>query len=149
VYSEPSMWSGLNRSELPMLIEIDFRETAHSRLSNVSKPNLPSILLTAKNNWRCRAGLSLVLYRRAYNIENGGLRLLNSLGMTCVLVKLSRFRKKVITLKNFEDLEDAQQSMRPSWLTLGVALDPPAGVIGFSAGAASRCSSHPASRFPR
>ena len=119
------------------------------RLTNVSKPNIVLYLPPAGKN----TGAAAVVF------PGGGYQLLamdlegteacewlNSIGMTCVLVKY-RVPEVGHFPENTEDLEDAQQAMR---LTRSHAqewgIDPKkVGVIGFSAGAhlAVVLSTHP------
>jgi acetyl esterase/lipase len=109
------------------------------RVTNVSKPNLAVYLPDrAKNNGAAALVFPGGSYiRLAYNIEGTEVcDWLNSLGMTCVLVKY-RVPEEGHYPENVEDLEDAQQAMR---LTRAHAsewhIDPyRIGVIGFSAGA--------------
>jgi acetyl esterase/lipase len=119
------------------------------RVTNVSKPSLAVYSPDpAKNN-----GAAALVFpgggyiRLAYNIEGTEVcDWLNSLGMTCVLVKY-RVPEEGHYPENVEDMEDAQQAMR---LTRAHAsewhVDPNRiGVIGFSAGAhlAAVLSTHP------
>ncbi len=119
------------------------------RVTNVSKPSLTVYPPPAGKNTGAAA---LVLpggayVRLAYNIEGTEVcQWLNSLGMTCVLVKY-RVPEVGHFPANTEDLEDAQQAMRitrehaAAW-----HIDPQKiGVIGFSAGAhlAVALSTHP------
>src|SRR5271154_1708167 len=119
------------------------------RVTNVSKPSLsvypPD---SAKNNGAAALVFPGGSYiRLAYNIEGTEVcDWLNSLGMTCVLVKY-RVPEEGHFPENVEDIEDAQQAMR---LTRTHAsdwhIDPNRiGVIGFSAGAhlAAVLSTHP------
>src|SRR5277367_3973777 len=109
------------------------------RVTNVSKPSLAVYSPDpAKNN-----GAAALVFpgggyiRLSYNLEGTEVcDWLNSLGMTCVLVKY-RVPEKGHYTENVEDLEDAQQAIR---LTRAHAsewhIDPKRiGVIGFSAGA--------------
>ena len=120
-----------------------------TRVTNVSKPNLAVYSPDpAKNN-----GAAALVFpgggyiRLAYSIEGTEVcDWLNSIGMTCVLVKY-RVPEQGHYPENVEDLEDAQQAMR---LTRAHAsewhVDPHRiGVIGFSAGAhlAAVLSTHP------
>jgi acetyl esterase/lipase len=120
-----------------------------TRVTNVSKPNLAVYSPDpAKNN-----GAAALVFpgggyiRLAYSIEGTeACDWLNSIGMTCVLVKY-RVPEQGHYPDNVEDLEDAQQAMR---LTRAHAsewqVDPHRiGVIGFSAGAhlAAVLSTHP------
>jgi acetyl esterase/lipase len=119
------------------------------RVTNVSKPNLTVYSPDpAKNNGAAALVFPGGSYiRLAYNIEGTEVcDWLNSLGMTCVLVKY-RVPEEGHYPENVEDLEDAQQAMR---LTRAHAsewhVDPHrVGVIGFSAGAhlAAVLSTHP------
>ena len=109
------------------------------RVTNVSKPSLAVYSPDpAKNNGAAALVFPGGSYiRLAYNIEGTEVcDWLNSLGMTCVLVKY-RVPEEGHYPENVEDLEDAQQAMR---LTRAHAsewhIDPNRiGVIGFSAGA--------------
>jgi len=119
------------------------------RVTNVSKPTLAVFAPPAAKNTGAAAlvfpGGSYV--RLAYNIEGTEVcDWLNSLGMTCVLVKY-RVPEHGHYPEKVEDLEDAQQAMR---LTRAHArewhINPQRiGVIGFSAGAhlAVALSTHP------
>lgn len=119
------------------------------RVTNVSKPSLAVYSPDpVKNNGAAALVLPGGSYiRLAYNIEGTEVcDWLNSLGMTCVLVKY-RVPEGGHYPENVEDLEDAQQAMR---LTRAHAsewhIDPyRIGVIGFSAGAhlATVLSTHP------
>jgi acetyl esterase/lipase len=119
------------------------------RVTNVSKPSLAVYSPDpAKNNGAAALVFPGGSYiRLAYNIEGTEVcEWLNSLGMTCVLVKY-RVPEEGHYPENVEDLEDAQQAMR---LTRAHAsewhIDPyRIGVIGFSAGAhlAAVLSTHP------
>lgn len=119
------------------------------RVTNVSKPSLSVYSPDpAKNN-----GVAALVFpggsyiRLSYNLEGTEVcDWLNSLGMTCVLVKY-RVPEEGHYPENVEDLEDAQQAMR---ITRAHAsewhIDPHRiGVIGFSAGAhlAAVLSTHP------
>lgn len=108
-------------------------------VTNVSKPSLAVFSPdAAKNN-----GAAALVFpgggyvRLAYDVEGTEVcGWLNSIGMTCVLVKY-RVPEEGHYPENVEDLEDAQQAMR---LTRAHAsewhIDPKrVGVIGFSAGA--------------
>jgi acetyl esterase/lipase len=119
------------------------------RVTNISKPGLAVYAPPAAKNTGAAA---LVLpggsyIRLAYNIEGTEIcDWLNSIGMTCVLVKY-RVPENGHHPDNTEDLEDAQQAMR---LTRAHAaewhIDPKRiGAIGFSAGAhlAAVLSTHP------
>lgn len=119
------------------------------RVTNVSKP---SLAVYAPNSAKNSGAAALVFpggayIRLAYNIEGTEVcDWLNSIGMTCVLVKY-RVPEVGHYPENVEDLEDAQQAMR---LTRAHAsewhIDPNRiGVIGFSAGAhlAAVLSTHP------
>src|SRR5258708_11529335 len=120
------------------------------RVTNVSKPSLAVYSPEPENNNGAAAlvfpGGSYI--RLSYNLEGTEVcDWLNSLGMTCVLVKY-RVPEEGHYPENVEDLEDAQQSMR---LTPAHAskwrIDPNRiGVIGFSAGShlAAGLSTHPA-----
>ena len=118
------------------------------RVTNGSKPTLTVYPPKGKN----RGAAALVFpggsyVRLAYNIEGTEVcDWLNSIGMTCVLVKY-RVPEEGHYPANVEDLEDAQQAMRMTrehaaeW-----GIDPQRiGVIGFSAGAhlAVVLSTHP------
>jgi acetyl esterase/lipase len=119
------------------------------RLTNVSQPNMAVYSPAAgKNN----GAAALVFPGGGYvrlSMELEGTEVcqwLNSLGMTCVLVKY-RVPEKEHYPENTEDLEDAQQAMR---ITRAYAkawgIDPKKiGAIGFSAGAhlAVVLSTHP------
>ena len=119
------------------------------RVTNVSHPSLAAYPPPAEKNTGAAAlvfpGGSYI--RLAYNIEGTEVcDWLNSIGMTCVLVKY-RVPEEGHYPENVEDLEDAQQAMR---LTRAHAaewhIDPNRiGVIGFSAGAhlAAVLSTHP------
>jgi len=120
------------------------------RVTNVSKPTLSVYPPPASHNTGAAA---LVLpggayVRLAWNIEGTEVcDWLNSLGMTCLLVKY-RVPETGHFPENVEDLEDAQQAIR---IARGHAaewhIDPARiGVIGFSAGAhlAAVLSTHPA-----
>jgi len=119
------------------------------RVTNVSKPSLTVFSPDpAKNN-----GAAALVFpgggyvRLSYNLEGTEVcNWLNSIGMTCVLVKY-RVPEEGHYPENVEDLEDAQQAMR---LTRTHAaewhIDPARiGAIGFSAGAhlAATLSTHP------
>jgi acetyl esterase/lipase len=119
------------------------------RVTNVSKPSLTVFSPDpAKNN-----GAAALVFpgggyvRLSYNLEGTEVcNWLNSIGMTCVLVKY-RVPEEGRYPENVEDLEDAQQAMR---LTRTHAaewhIDPARiGAIGFSAGAhlAATLSTHP------
>jgi acetyl esterase/lipase len=119
------------------------------RVTNVSKPSLTVFSPDpAKNN-----GAAALVFpgggyvRLSYNLEGTEVcNWLNSIGMTCVLVKY-RVPEEGRYPENVEDLEDAQQAMR---LTRTHAaewhIDPQRiGAIGFSAGAhlAATLSTHP------
>jgi acetyl esterase/lipase len=119
------------------------------RVTNVSKPSLAVLPPDSAKN----TGAAALVFpgggyvRLAYNIEGTEVcDWLNSLGMTCILVKY-RVPEEGHYPENVEDLEDAQQAMR---LTRAHAsewhIDPNRiGVIGFSAGAhlAAVLSTHP------
>jgi acetyl esterase/lipase len=119
------------------------------RVTNVSKPSLTVYSPDPAKN----TGAAALVFpggayiRLAYNIEGTEVcDWLNSIGMTCVLVKY-RVPEEGRYPENVEDLEDAQQAMR---LTRAHAaewhIDPKrVGVIGFSAGAhlAAVLSTHP------
>jgi acetyl esterase/lipase len=119
------------------------------RVTNVSKPSLTVYAPPAEKNTGAAAlvfpGGSYI--RLSYNLEGTEVcDWLNSLGMTCILVKY-RVPEDGHYPQNVEDLEDAQQAMR---LTREHAaawkIDPHRiGVIGFSAGAhlAVVLSTHP------
>jgi acetyl esterase/lipase len=119
------------------------------RVTNVSKPTLTVFFPDpAKNNGAAALVFPGGSYiRLAYNIEGTEVcEWLNSIGMTCVLVKY-RVPEQGHYPENVEDLEDAQQAMR---LTRAHAaewhIDPARiGAIGFSAGAhlAATLSTHP------
>jgi acetyl esterase/lipase len=119
------------------------------RVTNVSKPSLTVYSPeTSKNNGAAALVFPGGSYiRLAYNIEGTEVcDWLNSLGMTCILVKY-RVPEDGHYPENVEDLEDAQQAMR---LTRAHSsewhIDPHRiGVIGFSAGAhlAAVLSTHP------
>ena len=119
------------------------------RVTNVTKPDLAVYAPPAANNTGAAA---LVLPAGSYtrlNMDLDGTEVcdwLNSLGMTCVLVRY-RVPEQQHYPENTETLEDAQQAMR---LTRTHAtewhIDPKKiGVIGFSAGAhlAVALSTHP------
>ncbi len=119
------------------------------RVTNVSKPTISVFPPPAGRNTHAAAlvfpGGSYI--RLAYNIEGTEVcDWLNSLGMTCLLVKY-RVPEQGHFPENVEDLEDAQQAMRlarehaAEW-----GIDPQRiGAIGFSAGAhlAAVLSTHP------
>ncbi len=119
------------------------------RVTNVSTPSLTVYSPAPAKNTGAAAlvfpGGSYI--RLAWNIEGTEVcDWLNSIGMTCVLVKY-RVPEEGHYPENVEDLEDAQQAMR---LTRAHAsewkIDPNRiGVIGFSAGAhlAAVLSTHP------
>ena len=120
-----------------------------TRVTNVSKPSLTIYLPDPAKNTHAAA---LVLpggayIRLAISIEGTEVcDWLNSLGMTCILVKY-RVPEEGHYPENVEDVEDAQQAMR---ITRAHAaewyIDPNRiGVIGFSAGAhlAVALSTHP------
>jgi len=119
------------------------------RVTNVSKPNLTVYSPDPAKNTGAAAlvfpGGSYI--RLAWNIEGTEVcDWLNSIGMTCVLVKY-RVPEEGHYPENVEDLEDAQQAMR---LTRAHASEwkidsNRIGVIGFSAGAhlAAVLSTHP------
>jgi acetyl esterase/lipase len=119
------------------------------RVTNVSKPSLTVFSPDpAKNNGAAALVFPGGSYiRLAYNIEGTEVcDWLNSIGMTCVLVKY-RVPEEGHYPENVEDLEDAQQAMR---LTRAHAAEwhidsQKIGVIGFSAGAhlAATLSTHP------
>ena len=119
------------------------------RVTNVSKPTLT---VYSPDPSRNNGAAALVLpggsyIRLAYNLEGTEVcDWLNSLGMTCLLVKY-RVPEQGHFPENVEDLEDAQQAMRlarqhaAEW-----HIDPQKiGAIGFSAGAhlAAVLSTHP------
>ena len=119
------------------------------RVTNVSKPSLTVYSPDPAKN----SGAAALVFpggayiRLSYNLEGTEVcDWLNSIGMTCVLVKY-RVPEEGRYPENVEDLEDAQQAMR---LTRAHAaewhIDPKrVGVIGFSAGAhlAAVLSTHP------
>ncbi len=118
------------------------------RVTNVSKPTLTVYPPKGKNSGAAALVFPGGSYiRLAYNIEGTEVcDWLNSIGMTCVLVKY-RVPEVGHYPANVEDLEDAQQAMRMTrehaaeW-----GIDPQRiGVIGFSAGAhlAVVLSTHP------
>ncbi len=119
------------------------------RVTNVSQPSLSVYAPPAAKNTGAAAlvfpGGSYI--RLAYNIEGTEVcDWLNSIGMTCVLVKY-RVPEEGHYPESVEDLEDAQQAMR---LTRAHAaewhIDPNRiGAIGFSAGAhlAAVLGTHP------
>jgi acetyl esterase/lipase len=119
------------------------------RVTNVSKPSFAVYSPDpAKNNGAAALVFPGGSYiRLSYNLEGTEVcDWLNSLGMTCVLVKY-RVPEEGHYPENVEDLEDAQQAMR---ITRAHAsewhIDPHRiGVIGFSAGAhlAAVLSTHP------
>ena len=118
------------------------------RVTNVSRPSLTVYPPKGKNSGAAALVFPGGAYiRLAYNIEGTEVcDWLNSIGMTCVLVKY-RVPEEGHYPANVEDLEDAQQAMR---LTREHAaewrIDPQRiGVIGFSAGAhlAVVLSTHP------
>lgn len=118
------------------------------RVTNVSKPSLSVYRPSGKNTGAAALVFPGGSYLRlSYNLEGTEVcDWLNSLGMTCVLVKY-RVPEEGHYPENVEDLEDAQQAMR---LTREHAtewgIDPHRiGVIGFSAGAhlAVVLSTHP------
>jgi acetyl esterase/lipase len=108
-------------------------------VTNVSQPNLTVYALAAGKN----TGAAALVFpggsylRLSYTTEGTDIcEWLNSIGMTCVLVKY-RVPEDGHYPANVEDLEDAQQAMR---ITRAHAaewgIDPhKVGVIGFSAGA--------------
>jgi acetyl esterase/lipase len=119
------------------------------RVTNVSKPSLTVFSPDAAKN----TGAAALVFpggayiRLAYNIEGTEVcDWLNSLGMTCVLVKY-RVPEEGHYPENVEDLEDAQQAMRitrahaSEWHIHSKRI----GVVGFSAGAhlAVVLSTHP------
>jgi acetyl esterase/lipase len=119
------------------------------RVTNVSKPSLTVFPAPEGKNTGAAA---LVLpgggyIRLAYNLEGTEVcEWLNSIGMTCVLVKY-RVPEEGRYPENVEDLEDAQQAMR---ITRAHAAEwhidtNKIGVVGFSAGAhlAVVLSTHP------
>jgi acetyl esterase/lipase len=119
------------------------------RVTNISKPSLTVYAPETSKN----SGAAALVFpggsyiRLSYNLEGTEVcEWLNSLGMTCVLVKY-RVPEEGHYPENVEDLEDAQQAMRlvrahaSEW-----HIDPNRiGVIGFSAGAhlAAVLSTHP------
>ncbi|GAC1360270.1 MAG: alpha/beta hydrolase [Acidobacteriaceae bacterium] len=120
-----------------------------ARLTNIANPSLTLYPATAAPNGAAvlvfpGGGYSIL----AYDLEGTEVcTWLNSLGVTCVLVKY-RVPETGHFPQNVEDLEDAQQAMR---LTRSHArewrLDPHRiGVLGFSAGAhlAATLCTHPA-----
>jgi acetyl esterase/lipase len=118
------------------------------RVTNVSRPTLTVYPPKGKNTGAAALVFPGGAYiRLAYNIEGTEVcDWLNSIGMTCVLVKY-RVPEEGHYPANVEDLEDAQQAMRMTrehaaeW-----GIDPQRiGVIGFSAGAhlAVVLSTHP------
>lgn len=118
------------------------------RVTNVSKPSLTVYPPKGKNTGAAALVLPGGAYiRLSYNLEGTEVcEWLNSIGMTCVLVKY-RVPEEGHYPANVEDLEDAQQAMRMTrehaaeW-----GIDPHRiGVIGFSAGAhlAVVLSTHP------
>lgn len=119
------------------------------RVTNVSKPSLTVYAPPEGKNTGAAAlvfpGGSYI--RLAYNIEGAEVcEWLNSIGMTCVLVKY-RVPEEGHYPENVEDLEDAQQAMHMTrahaaeWKIDANRI----GVIGFSAGAhlAVVLSTHP------
>jgi acetyl esterase/lipase len=122
---------------------------ATTRVTNVSKPNLTVYSPDPAKNTGAAAlvfpGGSYV--RLAISIEGTEVcDWLNSLGITCVLVKY-RVPEDGHYPENVEDLEDAQQAMRLTRVHASEwKIDPNrVGVIGFSAGAhlAAILSTHP------
>jgi acetyl esterase/lipase len=119
------------------------------RITDVSKPTLTVYPAPAAHNTGAAA---LVLpggsyIRLAWNLEGTEVcDWLNSIGMTCVLVKY-RVPEDGHYPENVEDLEDAQQAMRITRAHAAAwKIDPQRiGVIGFSAGAhlAAVLSTHP------
>ncbi|WP_263381614.1 alpha/beta hydrolase [Granulicella arctica] len=118
------------------------------RVTNVSHPSLIVYEPKGKNTGAAALVFPGGSYiRLAYNIEGTEVcEWLNSIGMTCVLVKY-RVPEEGHYPENVEDIEDAQQAMR---LTRAHAaewhIDPKRiGAIGFSAGAhlAAVLSTHP------
>ncbi len=118
------------------------------RVTNVRQPTLTVYPPKGKNTGAAALvfpGGSYV--RLAYNIEGTEVcDWLNSIGMTCVLVKY-RVPEEGHYPANVEDLEDAQQAMRMTRVHAAEwGIDPQRiGVIGFSAGAhlAVVLSTHP------
>ena len=119
------------------------------RVTNVSKPSLAVLPPDSAKN----TGAAALVFpgggyvRLAYNIEGTEVcDWLNSLGMTCILVKY-RVPEEGHYPENVEDLEDAQQAMRLTRVHASEwHIDPNRiGVIGFSAGAhlAAVLSTHP------
>ena len=119
------------------------------RVTNVSKPSLAVLPPDSAKN----TGATALVFpgggyvRLAYNIEGTEVcDWLNSLGMTCILVKY-RVPEEGHYPENVEDLEDAQQAMRLTRVHASEwHIDPNRiGVIGFSAGAhlAAVLSTHP------
>ena len=119
------------------------------RVTNVSKP---SLAVYSPPQGKANGTAVLVFpggsyIRLAINIEGTEVcSWLNSLGVTCVLVKY-RVPENGHFPQNVEDLEDAQQAMRLTrWHAAEWHLDPERiGVVGFSAGAhlAVALSTHP------
>ncbi len=118
------------------------------RVTNVSKPSLTVYPPKGKNSGAAALVFPGGAYiRLAYNIEGTEVcDWLNSIGMTCVLVKY-RVPEEGHYPANVEDLEDAQQAMRMTREhAVAWHIDPNRiGVIGFSAGAhlAVVLSTHP------
>jgi acetyl esterase/lipase len=119
------------------------------RVTNVSKP---SLTVYAPSNAKNTGAAALVFpggsyIRLSWNVEGTEVcDWLNSIGMTCVLVKY-RVPEDGHYPDNVEDLEDAQQAMRITRIHAAEwHIDPSRiGVIGFSAGAhlAAVLSTHP------
>jgi acetyl esterase/lipase len=119
------------------------------RVTNVSQPSLTVYAPAAGKN----AGAAALVFpggsylRLSYTTEGTDIcEWLNSIGMTCVLVKY-RVPEDGHYPVNVEDLEDAQQAMRMTRAHAAEwGIDPhKIGVIGFSAGAhlAVALSTHP------
>lgn len=120
-----------------------------THVTNVSKPSLTVYAPTMGKN----TGAAILVFpggsylRLSYTTEGTDIcEWLNSIGMTCVLVKY-RVPEDGHYPANVEDLEDAQQAMRITRVHAAEwGIDPhKVGVIGFSAGAhlAVVLSTHP------
>ncbi len=118
-------------------------------ITNVSAPSLTGVCADGgEEYWGCGAGVPGGSYLRlSYTTEGTDIcAWLNSIGMTCVLVKY-RVPEDGHYPANVEDLEDAQQAMRITRAhAVEWGIDPKrVGVIGFSAGAhlSVALSTHP------
>ncbi len=147
---EPTQTSA---AEANVATEADVQRAGHPvlRISNVTKPTMTVLQPTTAGNGAAALVFPGGAYMRlAMDIEgNDTCKWLNSIGMTCLLVKY-RVPEKVSYPSDPADLEDAQQAMRlarahaAEW-----HIDPNRiGVVGFSAGGnlAVLLSTHPDDR---